>query len=90
MEQKDAVKWMDTIMSIPGMNEAVKVDLKISRKNVLIVSAIIEYGLGAKGNDRPALLQALQKAEVELISTIAEDLLAKSGLKEFSEKLKSL
>ncbi|WP_431244487.1 hypothetical protein ACQ9BO_09320 [Flavobacterium sp. P21] len=31
----DATKVFDTVLSIPGMNETVKMDLKISRKNVL-------------------------------------------------------
>ncbi len=30
------IKVYGTILSIPGMNETVKIDLKISRKNVLL------------------------------------------------------
>ncbi len=35
----DVARVYDTIMSIPGMNEPVKIDIKISRKNVLIYFA---------------------------------------------------
>ena len=33
----DVAKVFDTVLSIPGMNELVKIDLKISRKNVLLI-----------------------------------------------------
>ena len=35
----------DTILSIPGMNDTVKIDLKISRRNVLLLNRVIERGL---------------------------------------------
>ena len=38
----DVAKVYDTILSIPGMNETVKIDLKISRRNGLLLNSIIE------------------------------------------------
>jgi len=37
----DVAKIYDTIMSIPGMNEKVKIDMKSSRKNVLLLNRVI-------------------------------------------------
>ncbi len=41
----DVAKVYNTILSIPGMNETVKIDLKISRKNVLWIKNFIEPDL---------------------------------------------
>ncbi len=52
----------DTILSIPGMNENVKIDIRISRKNVLLLNSVIKRGLSAKDDDRsPSLLTSIQK-----------------------------
>lgn len=38
----------ETLLCSPGMNEAVKVDVKINRKTVLLLSSVIENGLNKK------------------------------------------
>ncbi len=48
----DVAKVYDTILSIPGMNETVKIDLKISRKNVLLLNRVIERGLSLKPDEK--------------------------------------
>ena len=52
----DVAKVYDTILSIPGMNETVKIDLKMSRKNVLLLNSVIERGLTAKDDDKSSNL----------------------------------
>ena len=37
----DVAKVYDTILSIPGMNETVKIDMGISRKNALLLNSVI-------------------------------------------------
>ena len=44
----DVAKVYDTILSIPGMNETVKIDMRISRKNVLLLNSVIKRGLMLK------------------------------------------
>ncbi len=41
----DIAKIYDTVLSIPGMNETVKIDLRIPCKNVLLLLKVIERGL---------------------------------------------
>ena len=41
----EIAKVYETLLSIPGMNEKIKIDLRIARKNVLFLSKIIERGL---------------------------------------------
>lgn len=90
MEKKDVLKIVETLMSVPGMNDVVKIDLKMSRKNALLLSNVIESGLNVKEADRMVLIQAIPKDLLLEISQIAVECLEKSGLKEMSENLKQL
>lgn len=85
-----AAQIMDTIMSIPGMNEPVKIDLKISRKNVLLLSSVIERGLADTGQDKDGILSNIPEKELEELKAIGSDALQKAGLVELSEKLSLL
>lgn len=86
----DVAKVYDTILSIPGMNESVKIDMKISRKNVLLLHSVIKRGLTAKEDDKsPALPESIPKESLQELHDIAEEYLTKAGLTELSEKLKS-
>lgn len=87
----DVAKVYDTILSIPGMNETVKIDLRISRKNVLLLNSVIERGLLAKDDDKSSnLLKSVPQETLQELRTLAADCLQKAGLIELSEKLISL
>jgi hypothetical protein len=84
----DVAKVYDTILSIPGMNETVKIDLRISRKNVLLLNNVIERGLMVKeGENSPSLLNSISEETLQELKTLASDFLQKAGLSELSEKL---
>ena len=81
----------DTILSIPGMNDAVKIDLKISRKNVLLLTRVIERGLAIKQDDKSSnILDIVPKEVLQEFTALADDCLKKAGLTDLSEKLKTL
>lgn len=87
----DVAKVYDTILSIPGMNETVKIDLKMSRKNVLLLNSVIERGLAAKDDDKSSnLLNNVPEDSLNELKSLANDCLQKAGLIELSEKLKML
>lgn len=87
----DVAKVYDTILSIPGMNETVKIDMKISRKNVLLLNSVIKRGLSAKDDDKSSnLLESIPEETLHELKNIADDYLTKAGLTELSEKLKAL
>lgn len=91
MTTNDVAKVFDTIFSIPGMNETVKIDLKISRKNVLLLNHVIERGLTAKGDDKSSLfLASIQQENLQELKQFGDEFLQKAGLIEFSEKLSTL
>ncbi|WP_121355713.1 hypothetical protein [Flavisolibacter nicotianae] len=86
----DVAQVYGTILSIPGMNETVKIDLKISRKNILLLNQVIERGLSLKGDEVSSnLLDIMPEDSLQELTTISDDCLKKAGLVELSEKLKS-
>lgn len=88
----DVAKVYDTVLSIPGMNETVKIDLKISRRNVLLLNSVIERGLTVKDPDDKAsnLLDVVPKETLQELTDISDDCLKKAGLTELREKLNGL
>jgi hypothetical protein len=90
--KSEIVKIYETIMTIPGMADEVKMNLKISRKNLLLLSKVIERGLSAKETDEKSLsvLEIVSKETLEELSEIPAELLQRAGLTEMNERLKSL
>ncbi|PLK44916.1 hypothetical protein [Emticicia sp. TH156] len=87
----DVAKVYDTILSIPGMNETVKIELRIARKNVLLLNQVIELGLAAKEDEKsPGLLSSVPPDSLQELKALSEDCLQKAGLTELSEKLSTL
>ena len=86
----EVAQVFDTILSSPGMSEAIKIDLRISRKNVLLLTHLIEHGLDEKTENKNSLLSSVPD-EVKLeLKDLSADFLQKSGLVELSEKLNAL
>ncbi|MDX9883108.1 MAG: hypothetical protein RBS73_13680 [Prolixibacteraceae bacterium] len=87
----DVVRVYDTVLSIPGMNEAVKIDLKLSRKNVLLLSHVIERGLTVRDDEQTSgLLGNVPEESIKELKAFSSDCLQKAGLVELSEKLNAL
>ncbi|GIQ57854.1 hypothetical protein Flavo103_09900 [Flavobacterium collinsii] len=88
MTTNDVAKVFDTVLSIPGMNEQVKIDLRISRKNVLLLNHVIERGLAIKEGDKPSvLLTSISEENRQELKLFGEKCLLKAGLIELSQKL---
>lgn len=90
--KNDVAKVYDTILSIPGMNEEMKVSLKISRRNLLLLNKLIERGLNGKesSDHSVSVLDTVPKETLQDLSDIAAQLLSKAGLTEMNEKLKAI
>ena len=80
----------ETLLCTPGMNEVVKIDVKVNRKIVLLISHVIERGLDQKNNDEQGLLGLIPEDTIGELRQFAEECLGKAGLKELSEKMKGL
>lgn len=92
LAKNDVAKIYETLLSIPGMNEEVKVPLKISRKNLLLLTKVIEKGLNGKESDDKSIsvLDIVSAETLQQLGDISVQLLDKSGLAEMNEKLKEL
>lgn len=88
MTTSEFAKVYDTILSIPGMGDTVKIDLRITRKNVLLLSSVIDRGIAAKGDEKEGgLLSNVKQENLDELKAIADECLEKAALTELSEKL---
>lgn len=92
MAKHDVTAVMDTILATPGMEQTVKLTMKISRKNLLLLGKVIERGLHEKLSDTSInLILASLTADIRKdLLEINNDLLDKSGLTALQTKLKML
>ncbi|CAG5010295.1 hypothetical protein DYBT9275_04685 [Dyadobacter sp. CECT 9275] len=88
MNAKDLASVYDTIMSIPGMNEQVKVDLKISRKNALLLHQAIRRAVNQPATDsNPDLIDIATAESKQELMKISEEFLQRTNLMELNEKI---
>jgi hypothetical protein len=89
--KEEKSKVFDMVLSSPGMAENCKISLQLSRQNVLLLSRLIEAGiLSGNRSFEDEILSALPEASAAEFKVIHEELLKKSGLTDFYEKLKAL
>ena len=91
LSKNDITRVYETVLTVPGMNELVKVDLKMPRKNVLLLSKIIERGMGIENSEgkETNILDIVPLETIEELKEVSLDLLQKAGLSEMNEKLKA-
>lgn len=87
--KNEVAKVFDTVFSIPGMSETVRIDLKISRKNVLVLSHFIEQGL-LLDKDPSNFMGNISEEGLSEIKNISQECLHKAGLTELNQKLLTL
>jgi len=88
---KEKSRIFETVLSSPGMNQKCKINLVMSRQNVLLLSRLIEAGLLTNQQEiDDEIINALPKESLEEFKTVHEEILKKSNLTEFYEKVKSL
>lgn len=88
---KEKSKVFETIFSSPGMAEKCKLPLQLSRQNVLLLCRLIEAGLLSKEQAlQDEIIMALPSESVEEFRGIHEEILKKTELTNFYEKLKSI
>lgn len=91
MQKTDTAKIYETVLSIPGMSDNVKITFSIPRKNVLLLSKVIERGLSVKDpDDKSGILEILPKEILMELQSLPAELLSKAGLSEMNQKLQAL
>ena len=66
MTTSEVARVFDTILRIPGISDTIKLDLKISRRNVLLLNSVIERGINAKDPESKTL---------NLVDTVPKEIL---------------
>ena len=92
LAKTDVAKIYETLLSIPGMGDPVKISISIPRKNVLLLSKVIERGLsGRDGEDKTTnVLDIVPKENLQELLSLSADILSKAGLTEMNQRLQSL
>ena len=92
LAKTDVNKIYDTLLSIPGMADPVKIILNIPRKNILLLSKVIERGLSGKDAEEKThiILDKVTKESLQELLSLSADLLDKAGLTEMNKKLQML
>ncbi|HQW16231.1 MAG TPA: hypothetical protein PK682_11095 [Niabella sp.] len=91
LSEKEVGLLYETLLSTPGMNDVVKLDLRISRKGVLLLVNVIQKGLLVEAGDPLALLlKAAGNDSKQGLDQVSLELLEKAGLSEMNKKLTSL
>ncbi|RWU08184.1 hypothetical protein [Pedobacter chitinilyticus] len=88
MANKNEQLLYDTLLCIPGMNESVRIDVKVSRKMVLLLSQVVERGLDAK--DGTGMMEAMPAESLQELRELVDGFMEKSGLTELARKLNAI
>ena len=85
LTQKEFAKIYDTVLQSPGMDEMVKLDLRMKRRDILLLSQIAETGIASQ--DTGALFS---RETIEGVKSAVNEMMEKGKLIEFNERLKQL
>jgi hypothetical protein len=80
----------DALLCSPGMNEPVKINLQISRKQVLLLGQVMENGLSQANAETSGLLSAMPDGSAKELMEVIHECLDKAGLTDLNQKLKTL
>ncbi|MBS1598402.1 MAG: hypothetical protein JST75_09250 [Bacteroidetes bacterium] len=89
MPAKEISKFYEAVLCSPGMEDSVRIDIKVSRKNILLISRLIEHGLKLEENKKDPIFFQITAESFGELEQVREEFLKKGGLNEFYQKLKS-
>lgn len=91
LSAKDVSMVYETLLSSPGMTDAVKIDIRAPRKNMLLLVKAIENGLTLKDQaPKGDLMHTVTSGMIEEMRATMDEILKKSGLSGLYEKLNAL
>lgn len=87
---REKLKVYEALLCSPGMSESIKVSFSMSRKDILVLSRVIETGLKVGGVDADSIISLIPQESKEQFIQVVGEILKKAGLSDFNEKLKEL
>lgn len=86
---KEVSAFFDALLSAPGMNEKVKLDMRLSRRDVLLLVSVLSNGAN-RSNSSEELVAMFNEACVEVAGRVESEMLEKSGLTDLSERMRAI
>jgi hypothetical protein len=86
---KEVTLLYETLLANSWMEQQVRIDLRLSRRNVLALSKLIELGITEENRAEDSLLLATLR-EADILAGLPADLRKKADLTEMYEKLIAL
>ncbi|MBN8856169.1 MAG: hypothetical protein BGO55_08370 [Sphingobacteriales bacterium 50-39] len=74
----------------PGIEEVQKVNFQLTKKNLLYLARLINFGLDAKLKEDDGFLQVMPAEAKEDLRKTAADILSKANLTEFYNELQEI
>jgi len=91
MNEKDVVKVYEALLCSPGMDVLVKLDNKICRKTILLLSQVVSRGLSKNGpNDQFGLIEVMDEQSQKALKELVQTTLENGGLTDLDKMLRSL
>lgn len=87
--ENELANVLETLLMVPGMNDVVKIDLKLPRTTILLLAQIIEKGLAARKDEKGTWSEAITQEQENDLKQLATDALERAGLTPLSQKLKT-
>ena len=88
MKNVEMTQLYETLLCSPGMKETVKVDVRISRKSILLLSQIIQKGLSESDASEFANIAGVESSNE--LQEMLKNCLEKANLFELDERLAKL
>jgi hypothetical protein len=87
---KDVAVVYETLLSSPGMNELIRVDLKVARKNILMLAKMIEVATMEQNLAASPFLSAFDATSLTELSQMSATILEKAGLSDMYVRMNGL
>ncbi len=89
MSGNEISRVFETLMTVPGMNDLVRIEMKLSRKEILLLSQAIKEGSEVSEGMVKNLMGVFPKEQNPDLKAISDTFLEKAGLSALYEKLKA-
>lgn len=86
----EAATLLDIILTAPGMEGEIKIPIAISRKNILILSQVVERGLEAIKDGDSGLLANVPAEALQEVKIFSDQCLEKAQLADLNRKIQQL
>jgi hypothetical protein len=90
-KKEERARIFETVLSSPGMSEACKIVLNPTRQTIVVLCRLLEKGMDKNGDGKgDEILSFLPAESLSELQVISDELLKKSGLADFYQRLKML